>query len=86
MANALLILALVFVGLFVILSIMIVHELSKRGVKINFILLRLYIIKYIHEYKQLTLKEKGKIGPLYYPCIVSVSLALVLAILGLVLR
>jgi hypothetical protein len=86
MANAILILALVFVGLFVIFSIMIVHELSKRGVKINFILLRLYVIKYIHEYKQLTLKESGNIGPLYYPCIVSVALALVLAILGLVLR
>jgi len=86
MANTLLVLALVFVGLFVIFSIMIVHELSKRGVKINFILLRLYLIKYIHQYKQLTLKESGNIGPLYYPCIVSVGLALVLAIAGLVLR
>lgn len=86
MANALLILALVFVGLFVIFSIMIVHRLSKSGVKINFILLRLYLIKYIHQYKQLTLKETGKIGPLYYPCVVSVSLALVLAIAGLTLR
>jgi len=86
MANALLIFALVSVALFVIFSIMIVHELSKRGVKINFILLRLYIIKYIHEYKQLTLKETGKIGPLYYPCIISVNLALALAIVGLVLR
>jgi len=86
MANAFLILALVFVGLFVIFSIMIVHELSKRGVKINFILLRLYLIKYIHQYKQLTLKETGKTGPLYYPCVVSVSLALVLAIVGLILK
>jgi hypothetical protein len=86
MANALLILAFVFVGLFVVFSIMIVHELSKRGVKINFFLLRLYIIKYIHQYKQLTVKETGKIGPLYYPCIASVNLALVLAIVGLILR
>jgi hypothetical protein len=65
---------------------MIVHELSKRGVKINFILLRLYLIKYIHQYKLLTLKETGKTGPLYYPCVVSVSLALVLAIVGLILK
>ncbi|MFZ2053480.1 MAG: hypothetical protein WAU81_04710 [Candidatus Aminicenantales bacterium] len=62
------------------------HELSKRRVKINFILLRLYLIKYIHQYKQLTLKETGKIGPLYYPCIISVNLALVFAIVGLILR
>jgi len=86
MANTLLILALVFVGLFVIFSMMIVQQLSKRGVKINFVLLRLYLIKYISQYKQITLKETGKIGPLYYPCIVSVILALVLAMAGLILR
>jgi hypothetical protein len=86
MANTLLILALVFVGLFVIFSMMIVRDLSKRGVKINFVLLRLYLIKYISQYKQITLKETGKIGPLYYPCIVSVILALVLPIVGLILR
>ena len=86
MANTLLILALVFVGLFAIFSMMIVRDLSKRGVKINFVLLRLYLIKYISQYKQMTLKETGKVGPLYFPCIASVGLALVLAIAGLVLR
>lgn len=86
MANVLLGLALVFVGLFVILSIMIVHEVSKRGVKISFIWLRLYIIKYIHQYKKLTLEESGRVGPLYYPCIISVNLALILAIAGLILK
>jgi len=86
MANTFLILALALVGLFVIFSMMIVHDLSKRGVKINFVLLRLYLIKYIQQYKQITLKETGKVGPLYYPCIVSVSLTLVLAIVGLLVR
>jgi hypothetical protein len=86
MANTLLALAIVFAGLFVIFSIMIVNEVSKRGIKINFFLLRLYIIKYIHQYKQITKKETGKIGPLYYPCIVSVNLALVCAIAGLILK
>jgi hypothetical protein len=86
MAKVLLILALVFVGLYVIFSMMIVHELSRRGVKINFFLLRLYLIKHIHQYKQITMKETGRIGPLYYPCVVSVCLALVLAIAGLILR
>jgi hypothetical protein len=86
MANILLALALVFVGLFVIFSIMIVNEVSKRGVKINFFLLRLYIIKYIQQYKQITKQETGKVGPLYYPCIISVNLALVCGIAGLVLK
>jgi hypothetical protein len=86
MAIAFLVLALVFVGLFIVFSIMIVHQLSKRGVKISFFWLRLYLIKYIHQYKQLTVKETGKAGPLYYPCIVSINLALVMAILGFIIR
>jgi hypothetical protein len=86
MANILLALALVFVGVFVIFSIMIVNEVSKRGVKINFFLLRLYIIKYIHQYQKLTKQETGKVGPLYYPCIISVNLAWMCAIAGLLLR
>jgi hypothetical protein len=86
MTHTLLILALVFVGLFVIFSMMIVNEVSKHGVKINYVLLRLYLIKYISQYKQITFKETGKVGPLYYPCVSSVTLALVLAIAGLILR
>ena len=86
MANVLLVLALVFVGIFVIFSIMIVNEVSKRGIKINFLWLRLYIIKYIHQYKKLTLEESGRVGPLYYPCVISVNLALVLAVIGLILK
>ena len=86
MANIFFILAIVSVVLFVVFSIMIVHQLSERGVKINFFLLRVYLIKYIHQYKQLTLKETGKIGPLYYPCILSINLALVLAVIGLILK
>jgi len=86
MANALLILALVFVGLFVVFSMMIVNEVSKRGVKINFFLLRLYIIKYIHQYRKFTTEETGKVGPLYYPCLVSVNLAWICAVAGLILR
>jgi hypothetical protein len=86
MSNALLILALVFVGLFVIFSMRIVYELSKRGVKINYFLLRLFLIKYISQYKELTVKETGKSGSLYYPCVAAISLALVLAVAGLLLK
>ncbi|UCE40871.1 MAG: hypothetical protein JSV17_15720 [Candidatus Aminicenantes bacterium] len=86
MANTLLVLAILFVGLFVIFSIMIVNEVSRRGVKINYFLLRLYIIKYIHQYRKITKEETGKVGPLYYPCVGSVNMALVCAVLGLVLK
>ena len=85
MANTFLVLALGFVALFIIFSMMIVHQLMKRGVKINFFLLKLYLIKYISQYKRITTEETGKPGPLFYPCIVSVNLSLVFAILGLLL-
>ena len=86
MADVLLALALVFVGIFVILSIMIVHEVNKRGVKINFFLLRISIINYVHQYKQFNKQETGKVGPLYYPTIISVNLALILGIAGAILK
>ena len=86
MANLFLILALVSVGLGIVFSMMIVHEVSKRGVKVNFALLRLYVIKYIHQYQQLTRKETGKAGPLYYPCIGSYIMALVFVIIYLIVR
>lgn len=86
MANVFAILAFVSVGMAIVFSMMIVHEVSKRGIKINYVLLRLYIIKYVSQYEQLTRKETGKAGPLYYPCVISYSLTLVFAILFLILR
>jgi len=69
---------------FVVLAMMMTHEVSKRGVKINFLLLRLYFIKYMHQYKQLTKQETGRVGPLYYPAIVAINLALVLTVVAFV--
>jgi hypothetical protein len=86
MANAAAILAFVSVGLGIVFSMMIVREVSKRGIKINFVLLRLYIIKYVDQYQKLTRKETGKVGPLYYPCVGSYVTALVFAIIYLILR
>jgi len=81
MANIILIAICVSVVTFIVLAMMMVHEVSKRGVKVNFLLIRLYIFKYMHQYKELTRKETGKVGPLFYPCIASIILALVLAVL-----
>ncbi len=67
MASIVLICAIACVCLYVIFSMMIVHQLSKRGVKINFLFLRLLIIKYIHQYKQITLEESGKVAPYIIP-------------------
>lgn len=71
---------------YVVFSMLIVHELQKRNVKINFFLLRLFLLKYANQYKQSTLQETGKVGSLFYGWLVSINAALVFAILGLVLR
>ena len=70
----------------IVFMIMITSFLSKRGIKINYIFLRLYIIKYIHQYRKITIEENGKPGNLFYPYIVSMSLALVLAVIGIILK
>ena len=86
MANIFAVLAFLAVGLAIVFSMMIVREVAKRGIKINYVLLRLYIIKYISQYEQLTRKETGKAGPLYYPCVISYGLTLVFTIVFLILR
>jgi len=70
----------------IVFMIMITSFLSKRGIKINYIFLRLYIIKYIHQYRKITIEENGKPGNLFYPYIVSMGLALILAVIGIILR
>ena len=71
--------------LFVILYMSMLHELNKRGVKINIVLMGFLIIRYFNQYKQITLAETGKVGPLFYPCIVSINIAFVLTVLAFIL-
>jgi len=70
----------------IVFMIMIVSFLSNRGIKINYIFLRLYIIKYIHQYRKITIEENGKPGYLFYAFIVSMNFALVLAVIGIILK
>lgn len=70
----------------VVITIIIISELQKRKVKINFFLLRLYIPKYIHQYKKITLEETGKVGSLFFWCIGSINLTWILAVVGFILK
>ncbi len=80
------VLAFISVGSAIVFSMMIVHEVSRRGIKVNYLLLRLFLPKYIEQYKTLTLNETGKFGPLYLPCVGSYVSALVFAIVYLIAR
>ena len=68
-------------------AVMIGGALQKRGIKINWIWYRVLILsKYLGQYRDVTRQETGKIGPLFYSYVISMNLALVTAIVGLVLR
>ena len=77
--------AIVFVVWGVISSIIISAFVYKRGVKINVIFIGLLVIKYVNQYKQITLEETGKVGPLFYPCIISINIAFVLSVVAFIL-
>ncbi|MFC2095818.1 hypothetical protein ACFLSW_05220 [Candidatus Bipolaricaulota bacterium] len=67
-------------------SIIIAGALQKRGVKVSFLFLRVMILKYIGQYRDVTRKETGRTGPWYYSFVVAMNLALVTAVIGLILR
>jgi hypothetical protein len=64
----------------VVAAMLIVNDLSKRGIRINFIWLRLMIIKYLHEYAKLTREETGRVGPLFYHYVVPLNVALLIVV------
>jgi len=86
LSSVLLAIALVSVVWGVVSSIVITSALNNRGVKINWIFLRIMIIKYVGQYRDVTRKETGRTGPWYYSYISAMILALVTAIIGLILR
>ena len=85
-SNVFLVIAIVCVLCGIVSSIMIISFLSKRGIKINYFLIRIYIIKYTNQYRKITEEETGKVGPLYYSSVVSFILALIFAIVGAILK
>jgi len=86
LSNILIAVALISVVWGVISSIVITGALSNRGVKINWIFLRMMIIKYVGQYRDITREETGRTGPWFYSYISAMILALVTAIIGLILR
>ena len=85
-SNLLLGLAIMSVCWGVVSGIVITNFLVERGIKINFFLYRIYIYKYISQYKQITEAEQGKPGIWFYSYIYSFWGAALLALLGIWMR
>ena len=64
---------------------MITSFLSKRGVKINFWLLRYRMLGYLRQYREITTQESGTTGNLFYGYIVSFGLGILFIVLGAIL-
>lgn len=85
-ADLFLVVALFFVACHVVITILILHELGKRKIPTNFLLVRLLIFRYVKQYRDVTKRETGSPGPLFYLYIISINLAAVLAIIGAILK
>ena len=78
--------ALVSVAWGIVSMIVITNFVSERGTKINFFLYRLYVIKYVNQYKQITEAEDGRPGLWFYSFLISMNMALVLTVVGAILK
>jgi len=67
-------------------SMVITAFVAARGTKINYFLYRLYIIKYVNQYKQITEAESSRPGPWFYSFVVCMLLALILFVIGVILK
>ena len=84
--NLFLGMALMSVAWGIVSMIAITSFVSERGTKINYFLYRLYIIKYVSQYKKITEAENGEPGAWFYSFVISMNLALILTIVGAILK
>ncbi len=70
----------------VVSAIAMASYLSRKGHKISIVFFRLFIMKYVHQYSKITTEENGKPGSWFYIYVISMNLALVSVIIGLVLK
>ena len=78
--------ALFFLVCNIVISIVIMHELEKRNIKTSVPFMRFFIIKYVRQYREVTTREAGHPGALFFYWIISINLAAVTAIIGLILK
>ena len=67
-------------------TIIIYENLRNRNLNVSFLFLRFLAPKYAHQYKEITIKETGKIGKWFYHWIVSINIALIAVILMIIAK
>ena len=85
MSTVFIVLALICVACGIAAAMMNASFLSKRGVKINYLFIRLFIFGYVSQYRRVTMEESGQPGPLFYMFVTSWVLALAFAVVVAIL-
>lgn len=86
LGNLFLGMGLVSVAWGIISMIAITSFVAEHGTKINYFLYRLYILKYIEQYKEITQTENGEPGSWFYSFLISMNMTLVLTVIGAILK
>ena len=58
-------------------AVLIAVELDRRGVRTPFPLVGLLVFRNLRRYREATLSETGRVGPLFYSYVVPINAALV---------
>ena len=69
----------------IISAVLITIFLHKHNIPATIIFWGFYFVRYLRQYKDITMKEHGKYGPWFYSYIVFFNLALVSVLLGFLL-
>jgi hypothetical protein len=77
--------AILSAAVYVVTSMVMAHQLGQWGVKINYFLIRLLIPRYAHQYRSMSREKTGGTGWPFYGWVISINLALIFFILGLVI-
>ena len=66
-------------------SLLIARDLEKHGVHVRYLWLRVMILKYLSQYRRVTLEETGRVGSLFYHYVIPLNIALALTIILVIL-
>lgn len=67
-------------------AVLIAIYLEKKGTKTPFFLFKFYFFRNQRLYREITLKENGKIGPLYYQFVIPINVALLCGLAAMAIR
>ncbi len=65
----------------VVAAMLIARDLEQRGFSVNYIWLRLFILKYLGQYAKITQEETGRVGALFFHYVVPLNIALVIFVI-----